>query len=117
MEKKHCVSNIETIRRFLNATEGNWRNTLYIECSVCKYGGECRDHLFVPDEDGTPLLLPVSDVELLIGRLVDKSECLGLVSNARFAALFHKWMQRLASDPAACPFLQADKLLNAPEDW
>lgn len=117
MEKKRCVSNIETIRRFLNATEGNWRSSLYIECSVCKFGGDCRDHLFVPDEDGTPLLLPVSDVELLIGGPVDKSECLGLLSNARFSELFHKWMQRLASDSAVCPFLQVGKLLHSPENW
>lgn len=117
MEKTRCVSNIETIRRFLNATEGNWRNTLYIECSTCKYGGDCQDRLFVPDADGTPLLLPVSDVELLIGGIVDKSECLGLLSNARFAELFQKWMKRMGSDPAMCPFLQAEKMLHAPENW
>lgn len=117
MDKKRCVSNLETIRRFLNACDGNWRNALYIECSTCKYDASCCDLLFVPDEDGTPLLLPVADVELMVGEVLDKTDCLGLMTNLRFAELFRKWFQRLSTDPAVCPFLQAEKALHAPENW
>lgn len=120
MGESRCTSNIKTVHRFLNATDANWRNSFYIECTTCKFGADpkcCDGFLFVPDEDGTPLLLPVHDAELLAARPIDKSECLGLVTNLRFESLFQKWFRSLSTDHNACPYLQAVKKLYAPEKW
>ena len=43
-------------KRFSELTEGNWRNSFYIDCSACPYERPegCGDFLFVPDETGRP---------------------------------------------------------------
>lgn len=120
MGESRCSSNIKTIHRFLNATDANWRNSIYVECTTCKFETDrqrCGDFLFVPDEDGTPLLLPTSDAEILAATIIDKSECLGLVSNLRFENLFQKWFRSLAYNTTSCPLLQAVKQLYPPEKW
>lgn len=120
MGESRCRSHIKVIHRFLTATDANWRNSIYIECSCCKFDADvqsCGDFLFVPGEDGTPLLLPVSDAAVLAARLIDKSECLGLVTNLRFENLFHKWFQSLSPETGSCPYLQAIKKLHAPAEW
>ena len=40
--------------RFRELTDGNWRNSFYIECTACRHEKEegCGDFLFVPDEAG-----------------------------------------------------------------
>ena len=62
-----CITDIKTIHQFLNLTGGNWRNSIYIECKVCKYARTegCGDYLCVPDENGTPVLLPVKESPML----------------------------------------------------
>ena len=120
MGESRCASNIKTIHRFLTVTDANWRSSIYIECSCCKFDADaqsCGDFLFAPDEDGTPLLLPVRDAAILAARPIDKSECLGIVTNLRFEALFHKWFQSLSPKADGCPYLQAIKTLHAPEQW
>lgn len=120
MSESRCISNIKTIHQFLNATDANWRNSIYIECTACKFDADrqtCGDFLFVPDEDGTPLLLPVRDAEILAARSIDKSECLGLVSSLRFESLFQKWFRMMSSSADKCPYLQVVQKLHAPEKW
>lgn len=120
MDQSRCCSNIKVIHRFLTATDANWRNSIYIECSACKFGADqttCGDFLFVPDEDGTPLLIPVHDAEILAATVIDKSECLGIVTNLRFENLFQKWFRTLSADTGVCPYLQAIKKLHPPEKW
>ncbi|MEG0541817.1 MAG: hypothetical protein RR461_03075 [Angelakisella sp.] len=120
MGESRCRSNIRLIHRFLNATDANWRNSIYIECAVCKFGIDqttCGDFLFAPDEDGTPLLIPVCDAEILAATVIDKSECLGIVTNLRFENLFGKWFRGLGTDHGLCPYLQAIKKLHPPEKW
>lgn len=120
MSKSICLTNMKTIYHFLSATDANWRNSIYVECSVCKAKAKvpgCGDFLFVPDEDGTPLLLPIWYAEIFSARVIDKSECLGLISNARFEDLFHKWLRTMAAEPSVCPLLDAAKKLHPPEKW
>lgn len=105
-ERSRCYGDIRLIHAFLNATGGNWRSSLYIECH-CKYGKqECADFLFAPDEVGRPILLPCRDAEILFARVLDKSECLGILSNLVFHELFRAWFDFYAPDPTQCPFLQ-----------
>ena len=105
-----CQTPIRIIHQFLNVTGGNWRNAAYIECRCCQYEkpAVCAnqpDWLYVPAVDGSPLLLPVSDAEILFSRRIDKSECLLEISNVRFQALFRGYFMQHYPDMVSCPLL------------
>ena len=107
MGKSRCKSNIKTIHRFLNATDGNWRNSFYIHCAVCRYEKEpnCGDFLFVPQPDGRPFLLPIHEAETAFG-LIDRGDCLGQMSNVMFGELYKKWLQKACPcSGELCPFI------------
>ena len=117
MEKQRCKTHIRVLHGFLNSVRGNWRNSVYVECSVCRHGGCGReDFLYAPAEDGTPLLLPVPDAEIVFGRLMDKSECLGTVSNARFEDLFCLYLKKLKSG-GQCPLLTVWAEQSKPDEF
>lgn len=104
-----CYSNIKVVHAFLESTDDNWRNSLYIACSVCRYSKEqiCGDFLFVPEASGRPVLLPVQDANTLFG-LIDKSECLGSIGNAVFGSLYQKWFEQWDNENQ-CPFLSCSR--------
>lgn len=115
----NCITDIKTIHRFLTLTEGNWRNSIYIECKTCKYAphGGCADYLCIPDENGTPVLLPVSDAKVLFTKYIDPSECLLWISHNRFLEIYRGWNRKHCTEQDKCPFLikelnmmQLDKL-------
>lgn len=111
-------SNIKTIQQFLNTTDANWRNSLYIECCHCKLNCvHSQDFLYAPGPDGTPIIVPVCDVEFLFGRRLDKTECLSEFSIHKFADLYSEWLQRQIQEPDSCHLMQAVKAMNAPEEW
>ena len=94
-------------KRFLELTEGNWRNSFYIECSACLYDRPepCGDFLFVPDESGYPFLYPVPFASAQFG-FIDWSDCLGRMSNFMFRELYHRWLNTRTLDKNCCPFLK-----------
>ena len=102
----NCITDIKTIHRFLTLTEGNWRNSIYIECKTCKYEPHegCGDYLCVPDENGAPVLLPVSDAKVLFTKYIDPSECLLWISHSRFLEIYRAWDRRNCTDQDKCPF-------------
>ena len=54
-----CLTAPKVLMAFLNATGGNWRNSLYVDCRVCRLGRcDNPDFLYVPGEDGGVILLP-----------------------------------------------------------
>lgn len=116
-----CAVRPDTIQRFLDATQSNWRNALYIECLSCGHGSrpaDCGDILCAFDITGTPVLLPVPDAELIFNRTLDKSECLLTCSNQRFYCLFERW---LSSAPRAeqypCLLKFAIDTQNTQDNW
>ena len=92
-------------KRFSELTEGNWRNSFYIECSACPYErpGPCGDFLFVPDETGRPFLYPVLFATAEFGP-IDWSDCLGRMSNFMFRELYRRWLCCKAQEETICPF-------------
>jgi len=86
MQHPRCQTAPKILMAFLNATGGNWRNSLYVDCRVCRIGRcDHPDFLYVPDEDGGVILLPVRDAEIVFGRMMDMSECLNVISNAQLS--------------------------------
>lgn len=105
-----CKTPVRVIHSFLNATGGNWRNAVYVECRYCKYErtnlcAKQPDMLYVAAVDGSPLLLPVSDAEILFARRLDKTECLIEISNLRFQELFRLYISPYCEDKTHCPLL------------
>ena len=98
----NCITDIKTIRRFLILTEGNWRNSIYIECKTCKYEPHegWGDYLCVPDENGAPVLFPVSDAKVLFTKYIAPSECL----YSRFLAIYRAWDRKHCADQDKCSF-------------
>ena len=108
MAKKQCLAPAGVVRAFLESADDNWRNSFYIECSGCKYekAEGCGDFLFVPASSGQPVLLPIHDAEIIFGLLIDKSECLGVMGNLRFAEFYRKWIAQSRPAPdRQCPLL------------
>lgn len=59
MKKVHCQTDVGIVQTFLRLTENNWRNSMYIECRVCKFPrspvcANCADFLCIPGEHGEP---------------------------------------------------------------
>lgn len=114
MKKVHCQTDVGIVQTFLRLTENNWRNSMYIECRVCKFFrspvcANCADFLCIPGEHGEPIMLPVQEAEIIFHRLIDKSECLLVISNVVFRDLYSNYFRRVANKSGECPFLQALK--------
>ena len=111
MNTNECKTDLKIIHSFLYSAEGNWRNSIYVDCSICKFckQNNCGNFLFVPAFDGSPILLPVSDAKILTGQPIDKSECLGIISAVKFHALFSLWFKLNIDIDEPCPILQASK--------
>lgn len=108
-EPYRCKSGIFTISHFLKSTENNWRNAAFIECSACRWKRKpsCPNFLFTVQADGTPVLLPEKDAEVLFGRLIDKTECTLQLSNFRFVDLYRPWFSsHFKLDMLECPCLK-----------
>ena len=104
-----------TIAAFFEAAEGNHRNAVYVSCS-CGYRREsgCGDFLFIPGHDCRPILLPLSDAESFLGRVVDRTECACTMSSRCFIRLYSRWLELATGSARDCPIQQILHLMNQP---
>lgn len=103
----------ETIARFFEAAEGNYRNAMYILCSCPRErNGRCGDFLFIPGHDCIPILLPCSDAEAFLNTQIDSTDCAGILSSKTFFRLYHKWLELITDSDQICPLKQILPLLN-----
>ena len=89
--------------KFLRTTGRDWRNTIYIECGDCQraVSRSCKNLLCAFDTAGTPVIVPVHDVEYLFSTTVDKSECRAILTKANFCELYKGWIDEQIRDPHA----------------
>lgn len=108
-----CYTNYTNIGKFISNINENWRNSIYITCSVCKYKKEncCDDILLSFDADGNPTFIAVSDANYIFSTIIDKSECLCEISNEKFRCLFERLIVKHTNDQK-CPFLQLTQIHN-----
>lgn len=101
----------QNIGKFINNINGNFRNCLYITCSVCKNKKDfCNGDMLVSfDEAGAPVFISVTDANYIFATLIDKSECLGEISNAKFLNLFEEFFRKHTNSEDGCPFQQLTK--------
>ena len=78
---------------------------IYIECGDCQraVSRSCKNLLCAFDTAGTPVIVPVHDVEYLFSTTVDKSECRAILTKANFCELYKGWIDEHIRDPHACP--------------
>lgn len=113
MKSHHEISiPYETLVRFLESAEGNYRNALYIRCSACRYHREehCGDFLFIPGHDCVPILFPLADAMDVIGH-IDPSDCAGILSSTAFLHLYHQWLILLTNMMKSVLFIRFSILL------
>lgn len=106
----------ETIAKFFEAAEGNYRNAIYVTCS-CSGGKEegCRDFLFIPGDDCKPLLFPVMDAKAFLGISVDSSDCSGIMDSHCFIRIYRRFLDLTISSDEDCPIKQLLHVLNMPK--
>ena len=99
--------NRQYLYRFLNACEGNWRNAVFIQCSVCPFSEQLRPgYLLTADADGQPLLYPVEAFCRQTGEFITKDECIGEMSGYTFEQLYRSWLLWHTTSPRRCGILQ-----------
>lgn len=106
MEKS--VTHYENIGRFISNVNGNWRNSIYVTCSICRFEKQncCSDILLSFDGDGVPSFIAVTDANYVFAQIIDKSECLLEFSNARCECLFENLIAKNTDKENGCPLLQ-----------
>jgi len=94
---------------FLIATKGNWRNSIYINCNNCKHEQpvQCGGFLLAINAEGSPILIPASDLSEITGMPIDKSECTVTIDRKSFESVFSSWINWQADSTEDCTVIQA----------
>ena len=106
METTHCLADAKHIRRFLDACDGNWHRCIYVECANCRVKNHCNQSgfLFCPDYRAVPLILPLSDADMLFACRPEPEECLGVFKDTVFLEVYAQFLkgQKIISPDCPC---------------
>ena len=106
MKTTHCLADAKQIRRFLDACDGNWHRCIYIECTHCKSKNPCTESgfLFHPDHQAVPLILPLSDANILFARNPVPEECLTTLKASVFLDIYEEFLKSKKILKPDCPY-------------
>ena len=106
METTYCLADAKHIRRFLDACDGNWHRCIYVECANCRVKNPCNQSgfLFCPDYRAVPLILPLSDADMLFACRPEPEECLGVFKDTVFREVYAQFLkgQKIISPDCPC---------------
>lgn len=103
----------QTIAAFFEAAEGNHRNAVFVTCRCAgREEAGCRDFLFIPGHDCSPLIFPRSDAEVFLGSSIDPTDCAGQMDSYTFLKLYSKWIGLTLTSSDQCPIQQLLCLAN-----
>ena len=106
MEITHCLTDAKHIRRFLDACDGNWHRCIYINCVNCRVKNPCNQSgfLFCPDYRAVPLVLPLSDADILFACRPEPGECLAVFKDSVFLDMYAQFLkeQKILSPDCPC---------------
>lgn len=77
---------VKELYHFLSLVRGNWRNSVFIECS-CGFG-----YLLTTDENAFPCLFPIKKFYRMTGEFPSKDECICVMDARIFSTIFSKWL-------------------------
>lgn len=106
-----CYTHYTNIGKFISNVNGNWRNCVYVTCSSCNLEKQscCDDLLLSFDSDGVPSFITATDANFIFATIIDKSECLFEMSEAKCRCLFENYIKKTVMEEQNCPFLQLVK--------
>ena len=120
METTHCLADAKHIRHFLDACDGNWHRCIYVECANCKVKNPCNlsGFLFCPDYRAVPLILPLSDADILFACRPEPGECLAVLGDSVFLDMYAQFLEghKIISPDCSCMAL-LDIQNKACYDW
>lgn len=97
----------KTWYQFFYAVQGNWRNSIFIECSTCPYGQPlCGGYLLAMDSEGQPLLVSTETLLKLSGEDIQKDECRSIWKASDFESLYALWLTWQTDSSKECALLQ-----------
>ena len=106
METTHCLADAKHIRRFLDACDGYWHRCIYINCVNCRAKSSCNQpgFLFCPDHRAVPLVLPLSDADMLFACHPEPGECLAVFKDSVFLDIYAQFLkeQKILSPDCPC---------------
>ena len=106
METIHCLADAKHIRRFLDACDGNWHRCIYINCVNCRAKSSCNQlgFLFCPDHRAVPLVLSLSDADMLFACHPEPGECLAVFKDSVFLDIYAQFLkeQKILSPDCPC---------------
>ena len=82
----HLEQEIRELYRFLTLAEGNYRNTLNVECA------DGHGYMLTTDRDAKPVLYPIQKFYDLTGEYPSNDEMIGTLSRQAFESLYRKWL-------------------------
>lgn len=105
MNNQDLRATVFQVYQLMKAAQGNIFNCMYIDCTNCNNtkDGFCGDFIFSILCNGSPILLPISDINLIQGFSQDKSDFLGIISSSRFSDLFFLFLIENTSSDTGCP--------------
>lgn len=120
METIQLQTDAKHIRKFLDACDGNWHNCILVSCISCNYQTTCsqKGFLVCPGSSAEPLLLPLSDADILFSCRPDAEECICHLSFSDFHRLYHEYLMTIPADAPECPCMNLIKLqMKQNYDW
>jgi hypothetical protein len=90
-----CTQEPAKAREFVRITEGNWRNAIYVNKEGSKFGdAQYYDLLFVVDEGGEPLCIPVPVARQLFNATIAASLCKSTIHGSTYEAIYAKYYEK-----------------------
>lgn len=94
--------NVKQYTAFMRACRGNWRNSCFISCIVCKCRTPCSGYLMSANADGKPVLLSVAEYEAFAMERIDATECRGRLSRSAFEDIYSLYLSWCLADGTSC---------------
>lgn len=105
MKTTHCITDAKYIRHFLDSCDSNWHRCIYVRCRTCSLPYRCTEpgFLFHPDENGTPVILPIQDANMIFSTRPDPEECIGTMTLSDFLSLYQLYLKKEELLNFPCP--------------
>jgi len=92
VEEKFDYSRFEKpdlIKQFIKLCNGNWRHTIYVKKYGERYGDEQYfDLLFVVNDFGHPICIPVPIARILFGEEIGSAFCLDIIKGYTYELIY-----------------------------
>ena len=103
--KTKCLTDAKVLCQFLTLCRGNWHSCIYVRCRHCLKEQPCDspDFLYLLDDKGLPIILPLADAEIIFPRIPEPEECQSVLTNTQFRDLYWAYLEAEKIPTTDCP--------------